>query len=464
MKKLFAIVLALSLTLGCVSALADTLTWWDHFANLEAVHQKLFDELEAETGTHVEYQNFDAASIKDALVSAFGSDQEPDIFPQMFGSNAEISKYNEGYFSPMTVSLEDLPEFVQSSILEGYTMFDGEVYSFPTMALNHRCLLWYNKELVSEVPDTMAEMRELFKSLTDAENNRYAIALPLTDTNRMADIFRDICAISGGNRGFDYATGQYDYTSDTMKQVFRWFVDLWEDGSVHPASTTLKTRTVRERWVNDEVVFALDGTWYPGSVRGAFGEEALSKLAVHKTPVLDQAVSDERGMVGNAPVSGAYYISRSCKNTEAATQLLLKLLSDEYAVNLANAMDQPPLKTAAIAQADVIPAYVDACNIMTKEMGYYPEPMLRNQAVGEVYSEMMDVTPHIGDIYVGYITGAITDWEAALEEYNNAMNAELDRAIEVCQAMGVEVSREDWIFPNYVPGESYSSEKYAELK
>ena len=76
----------------------------------------------------------------------------------------------------------------------------------------------------------------------------------------------------------------------------------------------------------------------------------------------------------------------------------------------------------------------------------------------------MSVSPNVGDIYVGYITGAISDWETALQEYTDAMNAELDRAIDTCKMMGANVDRNDWVFPNYVQGESYISEKYAELK
>jgi len=465
MKKVVALFLSVLLLVGCVTAASaqETLTWWDQFATLMDTHQAIFDEFEAETGIKVEYQNFDAASLKDAIDLAILSDQCPDIFTQMWGNNKEVAKYTEGVFAPLTVSKEDLPQYVQDALCEGYTMFDGQVYSFPTMAINHNALLWYNSELVSDVPNTLSELRTLFQQLTNADENRYAIALPLTDTNRMNDIINYIAAASGGNRGFDYLTGQYDYNSDITKAVFQWFVDIWEDSSVHPASTTLKTRTVRERWVNDEVVFAIDGTWYPGSVKNAFGEEALSKVAVHKTPVVDEETAAASGMVGTTPASGTFYVASSCADTEAATKLLLKLLDDDYAIALASAMDQPPLNTAAIAQADVVPAYVDACNIMASEMGYYPEPQLRNLAVGDVYAEMLTITPNVGDIYVGYITGVIDDWETALDEYNAAMNEELDRAIAVCQAAGDDVSRDLWIFPNYVPGESYTSDKYAEL-
>ena len=128
-------------------------------------------------------------------------------------------------------------------------------------------------------------------------------------------------------------------------------------------------------------------------------------------------------------------------------------------------MDQPPLNTAALANAtDIAQVYVNGCNIMASQMSYRPEPQIRNSAVSEVYTELMSISPNVGDIYVGYITGAISDWESALDEYTETMNAELDRAIEVCRSMGADVSRDDWVFPNFVRGENYTNEKYAELK
>lgn len=464
-KKYVSLMLTAAICLGCTasaSAESGTLKWWDQFAPLMETHQGIYDAFEAETGIHVDYENFDAASFKEAFDLAFSSDQAPDILSYAWGANDAVAKYQEGNFSALTVSKEDLPQYVQDTLVEGYTMFDGEVYSFPTFNINHQALLWYNTEKVSEVPGSLAEFRELLKELTDADANQYGIALPMTDTTRIGNIIKFTTALSGGTVDFDYATGLYAYNSDLLKEVFQFFVDIWEDGSVHPASTTLKTRTVRERWVNDEAVFAIDGCWYPGSINSAFGAEMLDKLGVNAMPIVDASVTN--GMVGAAPQTGTFYVTSACEDTEAATQLLTKLLDDDYVVALAAAMDQPPLNTAAIEKADVAQVYIDGCNIMASQMGYYPEPQVRNPEVAEVYAELTEVTPNIGDIYVGYVTGAIDDWESALDEYNQAMNDELDRAIEMCQSMGCDVSREDWIFSNYVQGESYTADKYAELQ
>lgn len=463
MKKMVALLLAVLMLGTLVTAQAESMSWWDQFLNLEETHKNvIWGPFTAETGIDVEYQNYDAASFKEAFDLAMGTDQGPAVMSYAWGANEAVAKYNNGYFAPLTIAKEDLPEYVQNTLAEGYTMFDGEVYSFPTFAINHQALFWYNKNMVSEVPETLAEMRELLKQLTDAEKNVYGIALPLTDTGRMHNIINYVTELSGGVFDMDYTTGQYVFNDELTKAVFKFFVDIWEDGSVHPASTTLKTRTVRERWANDEAAFAIDGCWYPGSIKNAFGAEYLSKLGVAAAPVVE---AGKHGLVGASPATGTFYMSSFCKDTKAGTQLILKLLSDEYAIALAEAMDQPPLNTAALANAtNVAEVYVEGCNIMASQMGYRPEPQIRNAAVGDVYTEMLTVSPNVGDIYVGYITGAISDWETALDEYNAAMNAELDRAIEVCRSMGSDVSREDWVFANYVRGENYTSEKYAELK
>lgn len=464
MKKLVSLLLAVLMLGSVVTANADeTMSWWDQFLNLQETHQRVvWDPFTAETGIAIDYQNYDAASFKEAFDLAMGTDQGPAIMSYAWGANEAVAKYNNGYFAPLTISKEDLPDYVQATLAEGYTMFDGQVYSFPTFAPNHQALFWYNKNMVSEVPQTLDEMRELLKSLTDAEKNVYGISLPLTDTTRMHNIINYVAEMSGGVFDMDYTTGRYVFNDELTKAVFKFFVDIWEDGSVHPASTTLKTRTVRERWANDEAAFAIDGCWYPGSIKNAFGAEYLDKLGVAAAPVVN---ADKRIPVAASPATGTFYMSGFCKDTEAGTKLMLNLLSDDYAIALAEAMDQPPLNTAALAKAtDIAEVYVQGCNIMASQMAYRPEPQIRNSAVGDVYTELMTISPNVGDIYVGYITGAITDWESALDEYTEAMNAELDRAIEACQAMGSDVSRDDWVFANYVHGENYTSDKYAELK
>ncbi|MCF0237220.1 MAG: carbohydrate ABC transporter substrate-binding protein [Sphaerochaetaceae bacterium] len=476
MKKVLSLILVLALFANTMvfatgaSELASkkeaiTLDWWDQYMTLESTHQKIFDEYEAETGNHVAYQGYEGSSFKEALDLAIRSGQSPDIFSNIWGTNNIVQKYHEGVLAPMTIKIEDLPEYIQSELYEGFCIFDGEVYSFPTQAKNHSALLWYDNEKVNEedIPATLSELREFFKSITDPSKNQYAIALPMADASRINKNICYVIAASGGFREMNPNTGYYEYDSDIAKAVMKWFIDIYQDGSVHPASTTLKTKTVRERFVNGEAVFAMDGVWYPGSIKTAFGTDPLPRLGVVGTPVLDAELAEEKGMIGTNPLSGTFYISSSCEDPEAATQLLLKLLDDQYSIDMAAAMDQPPVKTEAIAKADVVDVYAEACAINESEMGYYPNPLIRNPETGNVTAEMNTIKPDLGDIFIGYVTGGITDWEKAMEEYNAKMNAELDRAIAECKAQGINVDHSDYVFPNFVPGQSYTLDKYSEL-
>ena len=74
--------------------------------------------------------------------------------------------------------------------------------------------------------------------------------------------------------------------------------------------------------------------------------------------------------------------------------------------------------------------------------------------------EMKDIHPNPAEILQGYYAGAVKDWKSELIKYNSAITAERERAIEKLQAEGVDVSIEDWIFPNYKYGETFTTDKY----
>ncbi len=114
MKKTLAILAVL--VLACASVFAQaaaeapakkgpvTLAWWDNYANLAETHQAILDEYEAATGNHVELQNYDGTSYKEALDLAIRSGQSPDILSaKPWGTNNIAQKYTEGVIAPLTV-------------------------------------------------------------------------------------------------------------------------------------------------------------------------------------------------------------------------------------------------------------------------------------------------------------------------------------------------------------------------
>jgi multiple sugar transport system substrate-binding protein len=89
-----------------------------------------------------------------------------------------------------------------------------------------------------------------------------------------------------------------------------------------------------------------------------------------------------------------------------------------------------------------------------------PDPLVRNTAVGQVYAEMRDVTPGLGEILQGAFSGAFSDPKPILQQNADQMNRERDRAIEAAKGKGAEVSRDDWVFEAWQPGEDFTADKY----
>lgn len=92
-----------------------------------------------------------------------------------------------------------------------------------------------------------------------------------------------------------------------------------------------------------------------------------------------------------------------------------------------------------------------------------PSAEVRNPGLSQVNLEMRPVTPNLGEIVQGLLTEQISDPNAAMQDLQDRTNAELDRAIAAAQENGAEVSRDDWVFPNWDPTQDYTEEMYQEL-
>lgn len=437
-----------------------TLEWWDHYLPLAPLHQEIWNAYEAKTGIKTNYTQYDPAKQTEALLLAYRSGQSPDVFSMTFGGTPEPAMYKDGWFSPLAITKDQLPKQIQATLFEGYTMFDGKIFSFPTMNnLNHNVPLWYRKSMIkeSEVPSTFDEVRALAKKITQQSNGKvYGVILPIAFTNRMNDSIRDWMNAVGGAGYIDFKTGAYQYASPEMFKVFEFLTGLKDDGSVHPSSVNLDMRAARERWAAGEAAILFDGSWNIGVVKSNFSA-IIDDVGVAEPVRVD---ASKPYFVYRTPPKGTFYISSQSKNVQAATDILLQLTSSEYYMKLAERMDQPPLDLSVVANANVHPTYKKVIDIFSKTMAYQPDPLLRNPNVGDVFAEMRDIHPNPAEILQGYYAGALKDWKAELVKYNDAMTKERDRAIKKVQDAGGKVSLQDWIFSNWEYGINFTTDKY----
>ena len=113
----------------------------------------------------------------------------------------------------------------------------------------------------------------------------------------------------------------------------------------------------------------------------------------------------------------------------------------------------PAQFASAIEEADMAELERKALIMFTEQVRVGPSEIVRNSETAAVNLELRPVTPSLAEIAQGIYTDQIDDIEGAspgpLRDRSN--EAELDRAIAAAVEKGANVSRDDYVFPNWDP-------------
>jgi multiple sugar transport system substrate-binding protein len=159
------------------------------------------------------------------------------------------------------------------------------------------------------------------------------------------------------------------------------------------------------------------------------------------------------------------YVSAKTKVPTVAGDVLHYLGSPEgqIAWGTVTQGSDPPLFQVAREAAASDPRMQRVNQLTEQWMVLAPSPAVRNPGVAQVNLEMRPLTPDLGELVQGLLVAQLSDVKSALQDLQDRANAELDRAIKAAQDKGADVSRDDWIFPNWNPAEDYSEEMYQTL-
>ena len=443
---------------------AKTIEWWDQFAPLVPLHQKIWEEFSAKNpGVKIAYTQMNPADMMQALQLAFRSKRAPDIHSILTSDLSVTNQLSKaGWFSPLDASFNADTPFLEEALLEGMTVFNGKAYSFPIFSFRqHETSLWWTKPFMEQAgidpaagPKTWDEMRKAAQAMT--KGRTYGLILPLQFTNRMANHVLDLAQVAGAPGRFDWRTGAYPFGSEPFVQAVEFLLSFQRDGSLHPASSSLDARQGRARWAAGEAGMFFDGPWNSGVVKGSFAQ-VLDTLGAASIPLPS---TGQPAFTYHTPPSGEFWISSQCEDPAIATKILQLFTTDAYYVGLAERMDQPPLDLSAVDRANVHPTYKTVVEGFKKVVRLAPEPLIKNPNVAQVYAEMKPVTPGVGEIVQGAMGGAVSNVKATLQQYADKLTAERDRAIKVVKDKGVQVSLDDWVFPNWKQGEDYTASHY----
>lgn len=237
------------------SGKTTTITIWTDQAHNKEFMDKKVNEFNKTTGKKkgvaIDYQVKE--NIGDMLEVAFTSDQAPDMFPI-----SDIEKYvTEGRVQ----AIEDMPggkELVAKydGKLANYKhSYGGKTYILPSGATTYG--LVYNKDMFkaagivdekgeAKAPETLKELRDDAKRLTNPDKNEYGIALPGKYSSWFGDDVLFPTTATDGTFGYNPVTGLYDYSG--VAKVMKTLIGIKDDKSFLPGVEGLDNDPARARF------------------------------------------------------------------------------------------------------------------------------------------------------------------------------------------------------------------------
>ena len=323
---------------GAGSEDAVTVTVWT--ANY---HDKTFVEqnvnewnstIGREEHIYIDYQVKDDVVV--ALEQAFAAGEAPDLFP-ILGNKLENYVQEE-----RIAAIEDMPggrELVAGyeGLLAPYKhTYDGKTYILPNSAITYG--LVYNKEMFEEAglvdengeakpPETLAELREYAKILTNPDKNEYGIIFPGKYSDWFSDDVLKPASASTRCFGYDPVTGFYDYGS--LVPMMETILGIKEDGSCVPGTEKIDNDPARARFAEGGI-----GMYFSASYDySVFTNQYPAKIewGVAPYPVEDPETARKQfsGYNGYLAINKE---STKVKDPEALMKVYQWFYSDEIAV------------------------------------------------------------------------------------------------------------------------------------
>lgn len=461
--------------------------WLDNGEGLRALFEKPFFKAyqKAHPNINVTYDGTTWERIDQVLPLAVKNDTAPDVFvtPNNVPTQTAVE---QGWVAPIEDVVPDFAawkaKYPGDAFVPGVHTFNGKVYTWP-YASNKRYgqLLFYDEEYLKAAgydptskPLTWDEFRTAAKKVTQRGKGAYygfmgpgaslgSISLTLAQVAGLPG--GDGSAAGGGNSGFDafdWKTGRYTYDDPRVLAAIELLLAIKSDGSFFPGSMSLTQTPARARMPQRVAGMIFDGPWdipaWPAvdpSYKFGIGMPPIpNDRKWHTTPYQETGTGMTfiSARTHNPSIAGDifHYIGSPQGQTE------MVIFSDG---NLLSVM--PEVNQAANASGLLSARGKTAAQLADQLLRLAPLPQVRNPATGAI--QMKAVKPAFSDIVLGLFTGQVTDAKAALANLTQQSNQNFDQAVEAARAKGLNVTQDDWIFPNWDPTKDYGPSDYKAL-
>lgn len=452
--------------------------WMDNGEGLKVLFEKPFFKAyqKAHPNIDLTYDGTSWERIDQVIPLAVKNGTAPDAF--VIPNNVPVQVAVEGgWVAPIEDAIPDFAawkaKFPSDAFVPGVHVFNGKVYSWP-YASNKRFgnMLFYDQEYLKSAgydptknPLTWDEFRAAAKKVTQQGKGSYYGFMGAS--NALGDVAVTLAQVSGlpgGSDTFDWKTGRYNYSDSRLVAAIELLLAVKSDGSFFPGSMSLTQTPARAQMPQRVAGMIFDGPWdipqWP-TVNPSY------KFGIAMPPIPNNrkwypTAFQETG-------SNATFLSAGSRNPSIAGDIFHYIGSpqgqSEMVVftegNLLSVI--PEVNQAANASGLLSARARTAAQLADKLLRVAPLPQVRNPDTAAALLQMKPIKPNLNDVVLGIFTDQVKDTKAALADLTQRSNQNLDQAIAAARAKGANVTRDDWVFPNWNPAQDYSASDYKGL-
>ena len=308
---------------GGQSAVSGHIVVWVGDQQMD-IFQQIADGFTEKTGVTVELVPYTGVNATDKLALDGPAGNGGDVYVQ--GGGAALAKaVDQGLYKEIPEGTFDESLFTESTI-EDYK-YKGTLYGVPMGA--ETPALIYNKDLISEIPDTWEGLMEACAELTDIENDQYGFLMDATNPYFINALF-------DAYGGYIFAQDENGYNPDDIglnnegtKEAVKMVAQYYESGQWQ---RNMAFDAMEKKFTDGQAAVIYDGPW---AVAGY--EEAGINIGIAPLPPLEN---------GNVPrtFSGSYGLSVSAftENETAALEFIKYAVNEENIMLYCNATNRTP--------------------------------------------------------------------------------------------------------------------------
>ncbi len=454
---------------GCTGSSSDGKTvtiehwdWWVSQGPWVDNEIKLFEK--AHPGIKVKKTTNQVDQYDQLFTLAMRSGDAPDFFQVTSKSVPVSQQIADGWIGPLPKADEAWRRrFPASAFVEGNNVFDGKVYSVPLTGSAPNFQLYLHGGVFSEaglsesagprIPNSWDDVTRFAEAITQKGAGKvhglgFGNSSPTLIFWWMDLFVRGSGApagignwLAGNMNGLDYRTGRYSFSTN---RVYEDFIDLmleWRDRGYfapNPLSTT--DEVARANFGRGKFGMTVGGVWnQPPWKEHGFTDYGLTTLVTQDGTI--------NGYYYSTPGGIPFAINGKTKHANEAWAWFDWFFGKEAGRRFTQQYN---------IDLSVYPENNDPSGIEFKPFADFvaqakfvkvgPSPAARNPEVGKVQAE--PVQEDMGKVLTGIFSGQIKDIHGALSELDDRMQTALEEGVKKARAEGVEVSMDDFVFPD----------------